>query len=393
MKQTGLYRLLSLLLAVLLVFPGTPLFSKAKKVVKDAIPATVFIVACRPGTMQPVKTGSGVLIHSKGYLLTNFHNAGSTESGEVMYDLYAYLVSSSNLFGAPNPRAYRVKILSTNYRYDLLLGKITGYISGNRFRRLGSGARFPFLPIADSSSVEPTDQIYALGFPALARTTRRMFSGITVLDGKIIGLDAPSGWIKSNAEISPGNSGGPSINASGELVGINSAVKFERRTQARISLIRPINLARHLAKKYPEVFRQFKKGRDLQPDRRGGSAGGDEGNSDPFEQDSDGGGDDGDTGPQYGAFRVRGRVRSVESGRAIQGALCVLLRPSAELPFSRDDILAFGRSDYRGRYVMNRAVSAGRYLFVALHDDYRLIKSYVRVHASSTFFTVTMAYR
>lgn len=401
-----LHRILSLTLVWLMLLPAMPAFPKAKKIIKDAIPATVFIVACRPGTMRPVKTGSGVIVHEKGYLLTNFHNAGSTKNGKILYDLYAYLVSPSNLFGAPNPRAYRIKVLKTNFKYDLLLGRITGYISGRRFRRLGRNARFPAVSIADSSKVEPTDQIYALGYPALARTTRRIFSGITVLDGKIIGLDTPSGWIKSNAEISPGNSGGPAINNKGELVGINSAVKFERRTQARISLIRPINLARHLTKTIPDLYRRFKKGRDLRPDYRGGADDGRDNNTDPFEQDgadgdmddSDGGNNGGnddanDPGGTAGGYRIRGRVRSVESSRPIQGALCVLLRPNASLPFSRRDIIAYGRSNYSGRYVMNRRVPRGRYLFVAVHDDFQMIKSLIRVHSRSTFFTVTMAYR
>lgn len=265
----------ALAISLSLLLPGWGIgarTSSVKRMIRKAIPAVVLIVRAGGrsfglGRRVVRGTGSGVVIHPDGYILTNFHNLGSTYTGRILYRLFAYFVSPGRLYDAPGKRAYRLKVVRTNYRLDLALLKIDAVQTGSGFRPLKGGKQFPYLPIADSSEVEPTDAHYALGFPTVARTSRNILSGITITDGKVVGLDTRRHWIKSNAAISPGNSGGPSISLKGEVIGINTAVRVERRTQGRISLIRPINLARHLAKGTP-AFGKFRKGRDFRADTR-----------------------------------------------------------------------------------------------------------------------------
>jgi len=269
--------LISLFSAFLMLLPtglmtAPPSSTSHKKLIRRSIPAVVMIVRTRRnygsrGMGRRTGTGSGVVVHPAGYILTNFHNMGSTRTGQVLYQLYAYFVNPSRPYDAPKKRAYRLKIINTNYKFDLALMKIEAVQRGRRFVKIRKGRRFPYLRPADSSKVEPTDTHYALGFPAVARINRRIFSGITVLNGKVVGLDRRTKWIKSNAEISPGNSGGPSIDLQGRVIGINSVVKVDRRTSGRISFIRPINIAKHLAKGTP-AFKMFPKGKTYRVDRR-----------------------------------------------------------------------------------------------------------------------------
>ncbi|MCK5267369.1 MAG: serine protease [Spirochaetes bacterium] len=426
-KITVVFIILSMLLTMNISISENT-YGGAKKIVKDAIAATVLIVSRHKsygGRMGRIKgTGSGVIVHPNGYLITNFHNCGSTKTGQVKYDLYAYFVSKSNLFGPPNTRAYKLKILKTNYKFDLILCKIIGYQSGRRFRKIGRNVTFPYIGIANSNKVEPTDAIYAIGFPAVARTRKTIFTGITVLDGKIVGLDKITKWIKTNAEISPGNSGGPSINKKGRLIGINTAVRFERRTQGRISLIRPINLARHLTSG-TVVYKYFKAGAKYKFDRRNFRDKDDDDDKDSnnkrdnnrrdqrrfnndrrnnrkndreFERDNDSDSDrEDETETRRQNYKrgkwysISGKVKSVDSGDPIGGTLCALLRLGSGFPIRKANIIAIGKSDYSGKFYMNKKVKKGRYTFVAVKRGYRRITSTVSVHRKSYFFRVKMA--
>jgi S1-C subfamily serine protease len=73
---------------------------------------------------------------------------------------------------------------------------------------------------------------------------------VTLTRGTVAGFHndgvQPRAWIKTDTEISPGNSGGMAINAAGELVGIPTWVSSEERTMGRIGVLRPVNLAKPL---------------------------------------------------------------------------------------------------------------------------------------------------
>lgn len=424
-KITVVFIILSMLLTMNISISENT-YGSAKKIVKNAIAATVLIASRRKnfdGRMSRItKTGSGVIVHPNGYLITNFHNCGSTKTGQIKYDLYAYFVSKSNLYGPPNTRAYKLKILKTNYKFDLILCKIIGYQSGRRFRKIGRNVTFPYISIANSDKVEPTDAIFAIGFPAVARTRKTIFTGITVLDGKIVGLDKISKWIKTNAEISPGNSGGPSIDKYGRLIGINTAVKSEKRTQGRISFIRPINLARHLASG-TIVYKYFKAGAKYRFDKRNFRDSDDKDKDNDDNEDNDGNNrkdprrhdnnrkndrefekdNDSDTDREDETdtrrhnykrgkwYSISGKVKSVDSGDPIGGTLCALLRLGSGFPIRKANIIAIGKSDYSGKFYMNKKVKKGRYTFVAVKRGYRRITSTVSVHRKSYFFRVKMA--
>ena len=356
-----------------------------------------------------------------------------------MYNIRAYFVSPGNLFGPPRVRAYRVRILRTNHKFDLVLGKIDAYKRGSRFVKLGKNVRFPYLRIANSSTVEPTDPLWALGFPGIsAKVAKSIFNGITIVDGKVVSLKKKQKWILTNAEINPGNSGGPSINSKGRVIGINTAVFPDRRTGGRLSMIRPINLVRHLAKPYPAVYRMFAAGGNYVADNRapdsrftgrdrytnnrnnrnnrnnnrngnnnrtwrgGRDPDGPQGDDDDAPRRGNRGGRDPDGPQDYddtdggyrsnrgsgGRFSISGYVISADTRQAISGVLCAIVTGRSSRPLMRRKVLASGRSSSSGRFYMNRMLPAGNYIFVARHPDYRQLVNRISVNRNRRFRVV-----
>lgn len=239
-----------LVFLLLVSFSGILQADNTRETVRKAAMGVVLLVRpWSPNWPPRVRaTGTGFVIHRDGYVLTAFHNIGSTQTGHIDSILYAYFVDPKRPYDPPKKKAWRLRVVRTNFVLDLALCKIDAVESNGRLGPVPKGTRFPALELADSNHAEPTDTVHALGFPSLARTGNSIFTGITVTSGQIIGLDRDNNWIKSGASISPGNSGGPTIDRMGRVVGVNTMVRLEQRTQGRIALVRPINLARHLAR-------------------------------------------------------------------------------------------------------------------------------------------------
>lgn len=99
-----------------------------------------------------------------------------------------------------------VYLISTSREHDLALLRLDGY-------------RTPFLKPADPRGIPPGEPVYAIGNPAMLRNS--------VSKGIIAGLEG--GFIKTDAKIYPGNSGGPLITKDGEVIGINTFKELTRR--------------------------------------------------------------------------------------------------------------------------------------------------------------------
>lgn len=248
------FKMLRISVISMLVMATVPLFAdEAREVVRKAVPGVVLVVRPWSAAWPPRvrATGTGFVIQRDGYILTAFHNIGSTQTGQIDSILYAYFVDGSRPYDPPQRKAWRLRVVRTNHVLDLALLKIDAMEKDGRLVAVPRGTRFPVLGLANSDGVEPTDTVHALGYPSLARTGNSIFTGITVTSGQVVGLDRENNWIKSGASISPGNSGGPTIDRRGRVVGVNTMVRLEHRTQGRIALVRPINLARHLARGTP----------------------------------------------------------------------------------------------------------------------------------------------
>ncbi len=156
--------------------------------------------------------GSGVLISTDGYALTNYHVVQG--SGPVME------------CGLPNGVLYDAVLVGLDKVGDVALIKLLPKKEGQDF---------PHAVMGDSDKVKPGDWSLAMGNPFLLATD---FTP-TVTFGLVSGVHRyqyPSGvlleytdCIQIDTSINPGNSGGPLFNMDGELIGINGRGSFEKR--------------------------------------------------------------------------------------------------------------------------------------------------------------------
>jgi S1-C subfamily serine protease len=80
------------------------------------------------------------------------------------------------------------------------------------------GSQFAHLTLADASTLQQGDAVFAIGNPGDAMLYS-MTNGIVSAIGKFPSV-GPGTWIQTNAQINPGNSGGPLVNSHGEVIGI-----------------------------------------------------------------------------------------------------------------------------------------------------------------------------
>jgi len=159
-------------------------------------PSTVTVSADVGGGMS---LGTGVIVSGDGEILTNAHVVEGADEVRV------------RLAGESEPR--EVTVLATDRGNDLAL-----------LRMAGDG--FAAVTSADPGSVRIGDDVMAIGFALGLDGEPSVTLGIVSALDRSVGQDNLflDGLIQTDAAISSGNSGGPLVNAAGEVVGINTAV-------------------------------------------------------------------------------------------------------------------------------------------------------------------------
>ena len=152
-------------------------------------------------------TGTGVIVSSDGEILTNAHVVDGATEIRV------------RLAGETEPREAR--LLASDPGNDLALLRM-------------SGDGFDAAVFADPGSVRIGDEVVAIGFALGLDGDPSVTLGIVSALDRTIGTDGAflDGLIQTDAAISSGNSGGPLVNARGEVVGINTAVARDTTTSA-----------------------------------------------------------------------------------------------------------------------------------------------------------------
>ena len=153
--------------------------------------------------------GSGTVISDDGLILTNAHVATPAE-----FEIDQLMIAVTGEPDEPPVVRYEAFVLASDVKLDLAVIRAERTVDGQAY----DGALTP-LPVADSDSVDIGDELLIIGYPAIGLET------VTVTRGQISGFtgDPALGnraWIKTDATISGGNSGGAAINAAGELVGV-----------------------------------------------------------------------------------------------------------------------------------------------------------------------------
>jgi Do/DeqQ family serine protease len=209
------------------------------------------VVRSRPFTMDPLfqyffgnqedtfgyrnrisqSLGSGVIVSSDGYILTNNHVVGDAGA-----DVSVVM---------PDKRELKAKIIGVDQWTDIALLKI-------------DARGLPVLSWGDSSKLRVAEWVLAIGNPFQLNQTVTL-GIISALGRSLEGrLATYEDFIQTDAAINPGNSGGALVNARGELIGINTAIFTESGGYQGVGFAIPSNLARHVMDdllKYGEVQR------------------------------------------------------------------------------------------------------------------------------------------
>jgi serine protease Do len=137
--------------------------------------------------------GSGFLISEDGYAVTNNHVVEKATTVEVATD---------------DGKTYSAKVVGTDPRTDLALIKI-------------EGGSFPFVKLADKAP-RVGDWVLAVGNPfGLGGTVT---AGIVSARGRDIGAGPYDDFLQIDAPVNRGNSGGPTFNTEGSVIGVNTAI-------------------------------------------------------------------------------------------------------------------------------------------------------------------------
>jgi putative serine protease PepD len=178
------------------------------KVIDHIAPSVVTISADMDGGQS---VGTGVIVSSDGEILTNGHVVNGATQIRV------------RLAGETEPREAR--LLAVDPGNDLALLRM-------------SGDGFDAAVFADPDSVRLGDEVVAIGFALGLDGDPSVTLGIVSALDRTIGAEGAflDGLIQTDAAISSGNSGGPLVNARGEVVGINTAVARDTATSAATNI-------------------------------------------------------------------------------------------------------------------------------------------------------------
>ena len=183
--------------------------------------------------------GSGVVLSSDGYIVTNNHVIDRTNTINVTLN---------------NKKTYKAELIGTDPSTDLALLKI-------------EAKDLPSITIGNSNNLNVGQWVLAVGNPfnLTSTVTAGIISAkarnINILSGNSNNSLPPiESFIQTDAAVNPGNSGGALVNANGELIGINTAIQSNTGSYTGYSFAIPSNIVQKVVndlKEYGAVQRAF----------------------------------------------------------------------------------------------------------------------------------------
>jgi Do/DeqQ family serine protease len=162
-----------------------------------------------------VGTGSGVIISSDGYIITNNHVIKGATEIEITLN---------------NKKVYKAKLIGKDAKNDIALVKI-------------EATDLPFMTFANSDNIKVGEWVLAIGNPY--NLTSTVTAGIVSAKGRDLeGNENMESFIQTDAAVNPGNSGGALVNTRGELIGINTAISSKTGSFIGYSFAVPSNIAK-----------------------------------------------------------------------------------------------------------------------------------------------------
>ena len=172
------------------------------------------------GPMQEIPArgaGSGFIVSSDGYILTNAHVVEGAD--EVVVKLI-------------DKRKFNAKVVGADARTDVAVIKITA-------------SSLPAVKLGDPARLRVGESVAAIGSPFGFENS--VTAGIVSAKGRSLPSESYVPYIQTDVPINPGNSGGPLFNMKGEVVGINSQIYSRSGGYQGVSFAIPIDVAMEVA--------------------------------------------------------------------------------------------------------------------------------------------------
>ena len=230
MKNSHVAGMLPAVLASALAFSGVAAAqsSLSRDEINRISRAVVRILTIDGG--EAVSSGSGTIIEPTGLIFTNRHVVEDGDDYEVQI--------LDDLNDLPVPM-YRARLVGYSMDVDFAILQIDRDVEGRTVDAAGLG--LPFLEPAQPD-VQRGDRVFVFGYPGIGEGYLAFTDGaVTTIRNGTMDDRRMHVWYQTDAEISPGNSGGLAVNASSEIVGIPTAVRTEGTTGGRLGGILAIN--------------------------------------------------------------------------------------------------------------------------------------------------------
>ena len=169
------------------------------------------------GGQPPVRgAGSGFIVSSDGYILTNTHVVANADEVTVRLT---------------DRREFPAKVIGADERTDVAVIKI-------------NSNSLPTVKLGDPSKIKPGQWVLAIGSPFGFENSAT--AGIISATARSLPSDNYVPFIQTDVAVNPGNSGGPLFNMSGEVIGINSQIFSRTGGYMGVSFAIPIDVARNV---------------------------------------------------------------------------------------------------------------------------------------------------
>ena len=193
-------------------------------------PNQVTIINGVPATGRSTALGSGFVYDNQGHIITNHHVIDGATTADVTFT---------------DGNTYSAKVIGKDPDADIAVLQITDNFSEEKVMPL---------PVANSSSLRPGDQLIAIGNPFGLSGT--ITTGIVSGEGRLLpnpdtGFSIPN-IIQTDAPINPGNSGGPLLNIQGQVIGMNTAILSRTGSYSGVGFAIPSNT---IAKEVPVLIK------------------------------------------------------------------------------------------------------------------------------------------
>ncbi len=178
-----------------------------------------------PRDLRQKSLGSGFIVDSQGYILTNNHVVENASKIKVKLN---------------DGRTMDARVVGTDKQTDLAVVKV-------------NATGLPTVRMAKSDEVEVGDWVLAFGSPFGLEKT--MTAGIISAKGRVIGAGPYDNFLQTDAAINPGNSGGPLVNLRGDVVGINTMIASENGGFQGVGFAIPAQMAQQI---YQQIVKSGK---------------------------------------------------------------------------------------------------------------------------------------